>query len=623
MIEKIGHYSLENPGSVYDEEAMTALELAGRTAQKVNECVDQVNKTTEEIPGMIDDTIQGLMDDGTFDEYIDEHQQNILDSVGKYQQQTNEAVTNNLLTMQSQMMNKLDKGSTGSISMAMLGQDVKTAMTGGSVAVVGVDAVGHSNIIDGQVYPKKLATSISDWYCVNTDMYTPFIKLNAEDKTAEINRTDKLRIITGYDYFDLDFSTATVDTSKWSTSSTMLWYERANNTFHVTNALNYYYDWMLVGYWVYKDCCFARIPFSMGGAVVTPHELQVGQLALGFLRFFNNNETRIMPYVDFKNRNLVIPQHCILYALVGRGLGTIVNTETEPLYVPFKDGEHQYLVANDGELLFVSASEYLNNRRWRQYQYVLGYVNTVRNAINLTFPCAKGRSISILGDSISTFKDYSHQGSVYYNGGDHDVPNVHHTWWHRAMDNLGLVLNVNNSQGGSTVSNFKDADHRSGMQGALELDNGTPPDIIVVYMGINDFNSGVPLGNYRGKGTLPTNGSTFREAYAIMLHNMLVKYPTTKIYACTLPPCQRTANDIDSPESNKVGIYLTEYNDAIRELCNAFNVDIIELARCGLTNYNAETYMADYATDTGLFLHPNSAGHGRIAEKVIQTIGKE
>ena len=37
------HYSMENPASVFDEEAMTALELAGRTTAKVNECVDAVN----------------------------------------------------------------------------------------------------------------------------------------------------------------------------------------------------------------------------------------------------------------------------------------------------------------------------------------------------------------------------------------------------------------------------------------------------------------------------------------------------------------------------------------------------------------------------------------------------
>lgn len=44
MIEKINHYSITSPASVYDEEALTALELAGRTAAKANECIDAFNK---------------------------------------------------------------------------------------------------------------------------------------------------------------------------------------------------------------------------------------------------------------------------------------------------------------------------------------------------------------------------------------------------------------------------------------------------------------------------------------------------------------------------------------------------------------------------------------------------
>ena len=37
------HYAMENPASVYDEEALTALELAGRTTAKVNETVNAFN----------------------------------------------------------------------------------------------------------------------------------------------------------------------------------------------------------------------------------------------------------------------------------------------------------------------------------------------------------------------------------------------------------------------------------------------------------------------------------------------------------------------------------------------------------------------------------------------------
>lgn len=78
------HYAMTSPASVYDEEAMTALELAGRTAAKLNEVIDQsnetaerVNGTLENLPRYVDDTVEERVDkyveDGTFDEAIDRY----------------------------------------------------------------------------------------------------------------------------------------------------------------------------------------------------------------------------------------------------------------------------------------------------------------------------------------------------------------------------------------------------------------------------------------------------------------------------------------------------------------------------------------------------------------------
>ena len=47
-LNKINHYSMNNPASVYDEEALTALELSARTAKKVNDCVEAYNKLEED-----------------------------------------------------------------------------------------------------------------------------------------------------------------------------------------------------------------------------------------------------------------------------------------------------------------------------------------------------------------------------------------------------------------------------------------------------------------------------------------------------------------------------------------------------------------------------------------------
>lgn len=66
MIKPIEHFSLTHPNSIYDEEAMTALELAGRTAMKTNECVEAIN------------TLK-LETDATFEKAVTEKVQNWMD----------------------------------------------------------------------------------------------------------------------------------------------------------------------------------------------------------------------------------------------------------------------------------------------------------------------------------------------------------------------------------------------------------------------------------------------------------------------------------------------------------------------------------------------------------------
>ena len=75
------HYSMENPASIYDEEAMTALELAGRIAKKLNEAIELVNDleltvgkvVTQIIPEAVVAEVEKQINDGTFDGAISEY----------------------------------------------------------------------------------------------------------------------------------------------------------------------------------------------------------------------------------------------------------------------------------------------------------------------------------------------------------------------------------------------------------------------------------------------------------------------------------------------------------------------------------------------------------------------
>lgn len=81
MIEKINHYSITHAPSVYDEEAMTALELAGRTAGKMNELIDDHYAIREEVNhftrqgayDIVEDKVEEHILSGDFDRAIANH----------------------------------------------------------------------------------------------------------------------------------------------------------------------------------------------------------------------------------------------------------------------------------------------------------------------------------------------------------------------------------------------------------------------------------------------------------------------------------------------------------------------------------------------------------------------
>lgn len=250
-----------------------------------------------------------------------------------------------------------------------------------------------------------------------------------------------------------------------------------------------------------------------------------------------------------------------------------------------------------------------------------------------------GKSISIYGDSISTYANYIPEGNaVYYNGNNCGVSSVSQTWWMETINALGLTLCVNQSWSGRTVSSLYDENEAYPQRqnsGAWRTDqvaklaNGSvTPDIIIVKLGINDFNGDVALGSYDGTQTFPEDtaagASTFREAYAIMLKKLQQTYPRAKIYVCTLMQSERKGAiewRLDFPEKRIDGTLLDEFNKAIIDLAQLFGVQVIDHGACGITLFNLSEYAGDYSqTYTGSGLHPNAAGMALIADCTIEKL---
>ena len=259
-----------------------------------------------------------------------------------------------------------------------------------------------------------------------------------------------------------------------------------------------------------------------------------------------------------------------------------------------------------GGFLYQSGSSFVlgnSNLGIDLLEFESGAPSNIRNALNSTY---KTKKLSILGDSVSTFSGYIPEGNeTYYPSGT--VTSVSDTWWYKLYTALGMVLDTNNSWSGSRVTTTAGETSAGCMTRCQSL--GTNPDVIIVWMGINDFNNEVALGTYDGTTSLPEVTTTFREAYAIMLNKILTSYPCAEVWVCTLPQCERNGES-GFPEVNGNGVALLDFNKAILELADAFGVKVLDHNKCGLTYQNMPTYNPDN-------LHPNKYGHSLIANNDI------
>lgn len=201
--------------------------------------------------------------------------------------------------------------------------------------------------------------------------------------------------------------------------------------------------------------------------------------------------------------------------------------------------------------------------------------------------------VSILGDSISTYSRYNPKGyAVYYDifaKKAYRMNSVRDTWWSQVLRGMKAKLCVNGSFSGSKVSGgeFPAAESEERIK-ALQK-NGIIPDMILIYIGFNDFACAVDI-------------EEFSDAYAHMLSQLKSYYPDSQIICGTL---MRTyVKDVpiwEFPDAYN-GLSIDVYNDAIRAACHAKEVLIADLAKQG-NGY-----------ETRDCAHPTVKGHIEIAD---------
>ena len=227
-----------------------------------------------------------------------------------------------------------------------------------------------------------------------------------------------------------------------------------------------------------------------------------------------------------------------------------------------------------------------------------------------------GKQFSVLGDSISTLDGFNPKGYKVFYAGDNCVKSgvvkATDTWWDKVIGFFGGELLVNNSWSGSRVTKLKDkeqlfpsgcSDERTA---ALHI-NAVKPDVILVYLGTNDWAFGAKTGN-ETRILGEDSNELFDEAYDRMLKKLKSNYPESEIWCCTL--CETHISkrpDFQFPHKY-AGTHIEEYNEIIRDVVRCNGCRLIDL------------YDYKIAYDSIDGSHPTNVGMNTIATMVIRSI---
>lgn len=134
-------------------------------------------------------------------------------------------------------------------------------------------------------------------------------------------------------------------------------------------------------------------------------------------------------------------------------------------------------------------------------------------------------------------------------------------------------------------------------------------DLITVFGGVNDFLHNVPIGVMGDTGT-----TTFYGGLKTLIEGLMQKYPNSNIEFITPLKCaDKWSTNKDG--TNTLGKTLVDYVEVIKEVCEYYSIPIIDLYSCSSLQPNFSFSNSTYFKDG---LHPNEAGHNRLAEKIEQ-----
>lgn len=216
---------------------------------------------------------------------------------------------------------------------------------------------------------------------------------------------------------------------------------------------------------------------------------------------------------------------------------------------------------------------------------------------NYLYSLFHGKTISVMGDSISTIKDKIPSGNaLYYDNTTGKEMTFERNYWGDIITRFGAAEGIDEAWSGSTIGSK--AASMASKDRINKLDDNGTPDVILYYGGSNpDSSVGTfdPDADYAKTVDWAQSYSDTASAYAASLQRMKETYPDAEIIAM-----------IPYYEQNNI----PKQAEVIEQIAKHYDITTIDLRELrnqeGISPNNA--------------LHPNMDGHSQIAAYICQQL---
>lgn len=562
-------------------------------------------------------------------------------------------VTNNFNVLDANKANKNEI-----FSMRNMGQDVKEAMTGGSVAVVGKNAILNENIVEGQISADKTN------FIIDT---RPIVDVNAMVSGYVIEdgsiATQGNWITTGFIKIYKGVTYHIVGRNKF-----FIMYDIAKKaitgSYKTSNVVNYSFTPEVDGYVRFSfteiethpsyqlreelqmtaDNPYIAFPIPLNiklidrsvdsdalkRGVIKPEHFSdsygvymgvdtiqgIGVVMTDGTVFNNVNYYYSIPIeVDASSIYFIkyaAPTLCTFFdndmnvvGYIGTGSSTILedytfNTPSNAKYMIFNTKkEHiseQYVYK--GKIPLTNPSNDAIEVPWIKADLMGSVKQELLSTMNSsTDPVYMGKNFISLGDSI-TWQDGQAYGQGEHKG---EIARGYQTI---IKETLGFDSYHNAGVSGRPVANG--SANGVGTNTTAKTINYKNYDLVIIAGGTNDFKLNIPLGELGVIGDTTFVDTTFYGAYRDIIEYILKQKPTIRIVLFT--PLQRYNGGYGVNTVNTAGHKLIDYVNAVKTIGEMYGIPVCDMyANSGFTHLTLSTFTMDG-------LHPNDIGYERMGK---------